>query len=133
MGTSLAFGPLIEDGLDASPLISIRDSVLQDVTLVINIHEDIKTHLSDGSEEEVAAAIRKHAEFQQVFHRFKENINQARKWMDLTSTERWLHRLLEATEEDSRERKRLVELAKQALLNRHRRIKIDELEEELSN
>ena len=73
---------------DASPLISIRDSVLQDVTLVINIHEDIKTHLSDGSEEEVAAAIRKHAEFQQVFHRFKENINQARKWMDLTSTER---------------------------------------------
>ena len=47
--------------------------------------------------------------------------------------ERWLHRLLEATEEDSRERKRLVELlAKQALLNRHRRIKIDELEEELS-
>ena len=118
---------------DASPLISIRDSVLQDVTLVINIHEDIKTHLSDGSEEEVAAAIRKHAEFQQVFHRFKENINQARKWMDLTSTERWLHRLLEATEEDSRERKRLVELlAKQALLNRHRRIKIDELEEELS-
>jgi DNA helicase-2/ATP-dependent DNA helicase PcrA len=118
---------------DASPLISIRDSVLQDVTLVVNIHEDIKTHLSEGSEEEVAAAIRKHAEFKQVFHRFKEKMDQARKWMDVTSTERWLHRLLEATEGDSEEREHLVELlAKQALVNRHRRKRIDELEEELS-
>lgn len=118
---------------DASPLISIRDSVLQDVTLVVNIHEDIKMQLSGGSEEEVVAAIRKHAEFKQAFHRFKAKMDQARKWMDLTSTERWLHRLLEATEDGSQERKRFVELlAKQALLNRHRRIKIDELEEELS-
>lgn len=118
---------------DASPLISIRDSVLQDVTLVVNIHEDIKTHLSESSEEEVAAAIRKHAEFQQAFHRFKEKINQARKWMDLTSTERWLHRLLEATEGSSKEREHLIELlAKQALLNRQRRKRIDELEEKLS-
>ena len=118
---------------DASPLISIRDSVLQDVTLVINIQEDIKSHLGEGSEEEVAAAIRKHAEFKQVFHRFKEKMDQARIWMDLTSNERWLHRLLEATEGDAEEREFLVQrLTRQALLNRQRRKRIEELEEELS-
>ena len=117
----------------ASPLISIRDSVLQDVVLVVNIHEGIKRQLREGSEEEVAAAIRKHAEFQQVFHRFKDKLNEARKWMDLTATERRLHRLLEATEEDSQKRKRLVELlAEQDMLNRRRRKRIEMLEEELS-
>lgn len=118
---------------DVSPLVSIRDSVLQDVVLVVNIHEGIKTHLSDGSEEEVAAAIRKHAEIKQLFHRFKEKIDQARKWMDLTSTERRLHRLLELTEGASEQREQLVKiLAKQTMLNRRRRKRIEILEEELS-
>ena len=116
----------------SSPLISIRDSVLQDVTLVFNLHDELKSCLDRGTEEEIATAMRKHTEYTQVFNRFKEKLEQARRWMDLTSTERWLHRLMEATEETSDERKYLLNvLAKQTILNQQRREKLVELEAEL--
>lgn len=124
---------MLNDGA-LNPLVSISDSVLQNVTIVLELHAAIEAGTASGSEEDIAQAIADLTRLKQAFEAVREQMAAADRWLSMTATERWLHRLLEAAQGDDEERQRLADmLATQALRNAKKRERLAELEAEFAS